>query len=132
MADKKPEIDSYWRDVRPEKIPRMKEGDLAQFVIDYCDGKVFISLDVKGDHLLPMVFMVVALGAFSEWKEEDIADIGILWEFWSKAGPRAINGYPMFTSAHYMHKDDWERARKAILRELDRRELSKKTILEGL
>jgi hypothetical protein len=132
MSDK-PEIDSYWKDLRPLKVPLASQADLAQFVLDYCDGKVFTSLDLRGrNDLLPMVFMVIACGAFAEWKEEDVADIGVIWEYWDQAGPRSVNGFPIFYSAHYMHKDDWEKARKAIPRELDRREQSKKTILEGL
>ena len=47
-------------------------------------------------------------------------EFGVLWEFYSKALPRGINGYPMFASHHVMHKDDWERARKAIIREQSR------------
>jgi len=44
--------------------------------------------------------------------------LGCIWEDIGEAGPRAINGYPMFMSMSMMNKDDFERARKAIEREL--------------
>jgi hypothetical protein len=56
------------------------------------------------------------------WRKEFTQQIGVLWEWMSKAGPRAINGYPTFFSVRLLHRDDWERARKAIIREQKRRE----------
>lgn len=56
------------------------------------------------------------------WITEYTAQIGVLWEWMSKAGPRAINGYPIFMSMRVMHRDDWSRAVGAIQREEKRRE----------
>ena len=36
------------------------------------------------------------------------------------AGPRGINGFPMFFSLSVLHKEDWERVKAAILREQER------------
>jgi len=36
----------------------------------------------------------------------EVEKIGAMWEEWSKAGPRSINGYPFFFSGHLLHKDD--------------------------
>ena len=52
--------------------------------------------------------------------EKTLADIGCFWEYMDKALPRGINGLPCFMSVHIMHKDDWSRALKAIVREQDR------------
>jgi hypothetical protein len=49
-------------------------------------------------------------------------NLGVIWEWMAKAGPRSINGYPIFFSCRLMHRDDWTRAEKAILREQTRRE----------
>jgi hypothetical protein len=49
-------------------------------------------------------------------------DLGILWEWMHKAGPRSVNGYPIFFSLRIMHREDWNRALKAIIREEKRRE----------
>lgn len=51
---------------------------------------------------------------------EHASQVGILWEYLSQAGPRSINGMPMFTSVHIMHKDDWQRAAAAYERERER------------
>lgn len=48
-------------------------------------------------------------------------DIGVVWEWLSKAGPRSINGYPIFFSCRLMHREDWEKARRAAQKEMDRR-----------
>lgn len=49
-------------------------------------------------------------------------DLGVVYEEHSKAGPRSINGYPIFYSFRVLSRNDWDRARKAITRELERRE----------
>lgn len=49
-------------------------------------------------------------------------DLGIIWERIDRAGPRSINGYPMFMSCHLMHREDWEKARKAAVKEQERRQ----------
>jgi hypothetical protein len=48
-------------------------------------------------------------------------NLGVIWEWMDKAGPRAINGYPIFFSCRIMHAEDWNRAKRAIIREQERR-----------
>jgi hypothetical protein len=48
-------------------------------------------------------------------------DIGLMWEYLSKAVPMSVNGYPSFYSLHLMSKTDWNRANKAVQKELKRR-----------
>lgn len=43
-----------------------------------------------------------AIIMFSNWNEEFVEQIGALWEEYSKAGPRSINGLPFFTSCHIL------------------------------
>lgn len=50
-----------------------------------------------------------------------LRDLGVVWEYYDKAGPRGINGYPCFFSCHLMHREDWERARRAADKEHERR-----------
>lgn len=102
----------------PWTLHRMTDDELREFVIGYCDGRVFTSDDVgKGQaHLMHYVFMTLV------FMDEPLhPDTGLLWEWIREAGPRGINGMPMFTSHRAMHKDDWERAKKAIVAELERR-----------
>jgi hypothetical protein len=59
----------------------------------------------------------VSQGFFMEWAK----NLGCVWENLSAAGPRSINGCPIFFSMRMMHREDWERARGAIEREHARR-----------
>jgi len=97
----------------------MSDEELKAFVFGWCDGKVYTNLHVKSarDVTLTLVFM-----PFAFWEKPDLTDVGLVWEWLSAAGPRAINGHPMFMTCRLMHTADWERARAAIERELKRRE----------
>ena len=48
-------------------------------------------------------------------------DLGVVYEHMSEAGPRAINGYPMFMSLRLMHREDWKLAFDAYKKEVARR-----------
>ncbi len=49
-------------------------------------------------------------------------NLGVIYEEISKAGPRSINGQPIFWSLRIINRSDWKRAHAAITRELSRRE----------
>lgn len=68
-----------------------------------------------------MVFMVIGLGALQDIPEDELKKIALIYEFRSQAGPRGINGMPMFTSCRFIHLDDLPMLDKAIVAELDRR-----------
>jgi hypothetical protein len=51
-----------------------------------------------------------------------LRNLGCLYEHLSQAGPRSINGYPIFWSVRILNRDDWQRAAAAIDRELERRD----------
>ena len=55
-------------------------------------------------------------------REHYFKHLGGVWEYMDKALPRGINGLPCFMSVRLMHIDDWNRANKAIKKEMDRRE----------
>jgi hypothetical protein len=50
-----------------------------------------------------------------------LANLGIVYEYYNKGGPRSVDGFPTFGSCRLLHKLDWQRAQKAIDRELARR-----------
>jgi hypothetical protein len=47
-------------------------------------------------------------------------ELGVLYAYMDKAGPRAINGYPMFFEFAMLHKSDWDIVRESITREQQR------------
>lgn len=108
---------------RKTELPRMTDEELKQFVLDACDGHIFTNTMCNRPEDVSIVFMTIALfppGLF--YTKEAIQQVGIVWERMSEAGPRAVNGMPMFMSHRLMHIDDWKRAAKAIDAELERRD----------
>jgi hypothetical protein len=61
-------------------------------------------------------------GEIEKARKHYFKHLGGVWEYMDKALPRGINGLPCFMSVRVMHIDDWNRANKAIKREMDRRE----------
>jgi len=51
--------------------------------------------------------------------KERAENIGIVWEYMKQANPMGINGMPTFFSMRIMHREDWDRCRKAINRQLE-------------
>jgi hypothetical protein len=105
-------------------VPRMSEDELRKFVLGVCDGRIVTSNVVPG-YLLPLVFMPLGLAASDMIRTIDVDSVGLVWESLDAPGQipgRAINGFPMFTSCHVMHKADVARVRVAVAAELKRRQ----------
>jgi hypothetical protein len=105
-------------DTRPDmQIGRLDDDELRKFVVDCLGGRIFTSAQVRDFDHVPMVFMVVALGGLSQFSAKSMNDIGIIYEYIEKAGPRSINGYPTFFSFRVLHVLDWEIALKMLVAE---------------
>ena len=82
----------------------MTTEELKQIAIDIYHGKIFtdrhIRTEEKTPSLLGMIFMPILF-----W-DAPPPDIDMLFEYLDKAGPRAINGYPMFDSCRYLNESD--------------------------
>lgn len=104
-------------------LPRLSDDKLREFVDDFVSNRIFTSAHLRDQeaNLLPMIFMPLGLGALSSLQPDSLSQVGCLWEYLDKAGPRAINGRPMFFSFQMLHIDDWERAKAAITKEQERR-----------
>lgn len=68
-------------------IPRMSTQELKDFVLNYCDSKIYTSFDCNIDDVRN-IFLVLG---FIELEEEVINDIGCLWEHIGKAGPMSCD-----------------------------------------
>lgn len=88
-------------------VPSKTKEDLNNIAHDFYSGKIFSNLhmseyDVKS--CLSMVFMVLA---FMDPRDMYIPEsIGLIYEYIHKAGPRSINGMPMFFSMNYLNVED--------------------------
>lgn len=84
--------------VRPPKT----DAELRQLAQDIIDQKVLTTNQVPQD-LWSMVFLPLALGASIP------VDTSLLYEYYSAATPRAVNGFATFFSFHYLTIDECNR-----------------------
>jgi hypothetical protein len=108
----------------PPKLPSVTDEELRTFVAAFCDGRIFTSAHLSEHEqgsLLGSVFMPLAFGAFEDWSETEIEEIGIIYEYLDQAGPRSVNGRPIFMSFRMLNQTDWKRAVEAIETEKERR-----------
>ena len=86
----------------------MKKTDeeLKRIAVDLYDGKIFSDRHFRSleetHSLISLVFLPLVFGALKS--KEQFADLGLVYEYFDKAGPRAMNGYPMFTSCCFLDK----------------------------
>ena len=106
------------------ELPSRSEEELREFVLAFCDNRIFTSAHLTETQKpqLGLVFMPIGLGAFEGHDEESLMQVGIIYEYLSEALPRSLNGMPMFPSLKMLNAEDWNRCRKAILREMERRQ----------
>lgn len=106
------------------EVKRVSAEKLQEIFRDVQENKIFTSahlLDKELPTLLPLVFLPIALGALDGVPEEVKDQMGILWQYLDKAGPRTVNGLPVFTEFNVLHKEDWfilsKMVREAVLSE---------------
>lgn len=87
-------------------IPKTEE-ELRQLAIDIQAGRIFTSQHCKNPMDLRLVFMAAALSGpdYFEWLKEN--EIAIFYEEMAKAGPRSVNGMPMFLSHNHLTTGEW-------------------------
>lgn len=90
-------------------VPKTHE-ELRQLAVDIVSGLVFTSAhfrdDVELENLLQMVFMPLIFMSKEDIEELRANDIHIIYEYYSKAGPRGINGKPIFMSCGMLDRKD--------------------------
>lgn len=74
------------------------DKELKQLAFDIYSGKVFTNNHLNETYLLSNVFMPL----FFAIKEIKDKDIGMIYEYMSKAGSMSINGLPTFSSMQYI------------------------------
>lgn len=109
-----------------ERVPytELTRKEWRKLSMDIADGQVFGSWDIRPEDresTRPMVFMCLALGGLDITESQLIADPRFpkneltpvaFYEYYDKAGPRSINGYPCFFSHHVLLGDDIKRVLK--------------------
>lgn len=123
-----PQESSPWPRVAVEPVSR---EELATFVKDYLDRRIFILHDLPelSPHQAGTVFLVLSFGGLNHLEP---SSIGTIYEYFDKALPQGINGYPMFTSCKLLNMEDWRTAHKIIVAELEQRRQREDAISEAL
>jgi len=86
-----------------KKLSRMKEEDLKQLANDVNKGLVFTDMQIQPPSMLTSVFMpLIFIDADKKW----VNQVGLIYEYLDRAGPRCINGMPMFMSMKIVVKED--------------------------
>jgi hypothetical protein len=100
--------------------PPLSDNVLRQFVVDYLGRSIFTDQDMgKQRKDLLSVFMPVGLGCYDDRAIFELANIGIFYEYLEKAGPRSVNGFPVFFSVRVMSIADAERCLAAIKKQME-------------
>lgn len=78
------------------------EQEIKLLVKEVYENTVFLATSKEAfDCAFSMILLFATKDTFPE-------DTVALYEYNSKAGPRSMNGYPMFMSCGYLTKDEWE------------------------
>lgn len=93
-------------ETQPRLIPDQEPAALLKLARDIMAGDVFGSWGVRQANDMRMVFMTIALGAYGKGAPENLAHV---YEYVSEAGPRSINGMPMFMSHKEINHSDFEK-----------------------
>jgi len=89
------------------KVIDRTEEQLNQLARDTVAEKIFWAGFIPEEqvkHLLPMIFMPLAF--MDKPESEEMDKVGDIFEYISEAGPRSINGYPMFFSLNVLSRHD--------------------------
>ena len=91
-----------------KQCPRMTEDEIKAMAMEFVKGRLFCATHIPPEQqaaMVPAVFMPLMLGGLDDI---DVETIGNIVENMDAAGPRCVNGYPMFLSMRLVHKDDWD------------------------
>lgn len=98
--------------IPPADLPPDQLFQLAQ---DFIAGKVYTDRHCP-EGMLGSVFLLLGLGAFAGATQEQLAQVGMIYEYLDKAGPRSVNGCPMFLSMRMLSAADVPRLKETCER----------------
>jgi hypothetical protein len=90
------------------------EDKLKEIARDMAMGKIFCDrhIPINQPQLFSQIFMTFLFLDIGPETGESMLDIGLVYEYLDKAGPRSVNGFPIFHSCAVLLTDDakkmWE------------------------
>lgn len=90
------------------KVPVRPDQELKKLALEYTEGKIFGSWNIHETDqksVIGMVFMPITFMLKKDLPE----DIAHVYAYMHEAGPRSINGYPMFYSCYMLNEADYKK-----------------------
>lgn len=114
-------------------FPEMSDDDLKKIAKDIVDNKIFTDRHCSSNDIMSIFMPMMFMGHIS-WPTEDtrenklikiflkekeksykkrykiwLNNVGLVYEYLSKAGPMAVNGCPIFYSCRFLSKESTEK-----------------------
>lgn len=98
-------------------------SQMREVVLGIADHRIFTNhhIPVGQEDMVGHIFMPLMFDVLKEKTDEELNNIGALWEYYDKAGRLAINGFPVFTSVRFINMADWLKITEAYDKEVERR-----------
>lgn len=84
------------------------DEELKTLGIDLAENKIFSHFHIRESDrgMIGQIFMPIIFGALKDFSDEQKKELGMIYEYFDKAGPSAINGYPIFSSCRLLRQSD--------------------------
>lgn len=105
-SSKCPECWAIWNDKQPLVIPTLTDEALRELALDIVNERVFTTAHCQSEGEVTMCFPVLAFLGEGQRKSLQETPPGLVWESYTKAAPRGVNGLPMFFSCHFLTQAD--------------------------
>lgn len=82
------------------------DGMLRKIAWGIATDTIFTNRHCRNAQEMVNCFPILAMMKLCDRKYVAENPPGLIWEYYSQASPRAVNGLPMFFSAHFLSKED--------------------------
>lgn len=96
-------------------IPRLDRADAKALAKRIVKNEVYVAWSPEQLDYSFGMFLTIAVGS-DALSTEDLREVGMVWEEWSKANERGVNGYPTFFSAHLVTWPDRIKVQRECVR----------------
>lgn len=86
------------------------DDELKQLARDLHAGRIFTDQHLRPGEdpaILTRIFMPLLFMNSEQWSAFKESDPAVIFEYLSEAGPREINGYPIFMSFKSLGQEEW-------------------------
>lgn len=99
-------VDNNTDEKKKWKYRRMTDKEIKKLAEDMYKGLIFTDMHIRNSEDIPMVFQPLIFIHEEQLEELRSGPPGLLYEYMSEAGPRSINGMPIFWSFNMLSQED--------------------------